>query len=112
MAYSTNPNLPKARATALQLLIQEKLPLQVVANRCGVHRSTIYRWKIKWLKLNEHVQLENFNRPGRVLGKQFRFAALRWPLPTLSSRPRTSPQARSEEHTSELQSQSNLVCRP
>ena len=40
MAYSTNPNLPKARAIALQLLIREQLPLYVVANRCGVHRST------------------------------------------------------------------------
>ncbi len=47
MAYSINPNLPKARALALQLLIREQLPLQVVANRCGVHRTTIYRWRVK-----------------------------------------------------------------
>lgn len=47
MAYSINPNLPKARATAMQLLIREHMPLQVVANRCGVHRSTIWRWKQK-----------------------------------------------------------------
>jgi hypothetical protein len=68
MAYSTNPNLPKARATALQLLIREGLPLQVVANRCGVNRTTIWRWKRKWDKLNEYVQLTNDNwSPGRAL---------------------------------------------
>ena len=93
MAYSINPNLPKARAIALQLLIRDELPLQVVANRCGVHRSTIYRWKTKWLKLNENVQLENFNRPTRSAGSKFRQAALKWLVPTFSSRPRTSPRA-------------------
>ena len=36
MAYSNNPNLPKARATAMQFLVQEKLPMQVVANKCGI----------------------------------------------------------------------------
>lgn len=56
MAYSTNPNLPKARAFALQLLIREQLPLQVVANRCGVHRSTIWRWKRKWDAVNDRIE--------------------------------------------------------
>ncbi len=41
MAYSINPNLPKAIATAMQLLVQEKLPLQVVANKCGINRTTL-----------------------------------------------------------------------
>lgn len=93
MAYSNNPNLPKARATAMQLLLQGNLPLQVVAYRCGVHRSTIYRWKRKWDKLNENVQLVNYDRPTRVPGTKFRFAALSWRIPTLSSRPLTSPTA-------------------
>jgi len=66
MAYSTNPNLPKARALAMKLLLMEELPLQVVANKCGVHRSTIYRWKLKWAKLNENVQFDNPNRPNRA----------------------------------------------
>jgi transposase len=52
MAYSINPNLPKARAIAMKLLIAEQLPLQMVANRCGVHRATIWRWKQKWDELN------------------------------------------------------------
>lgn len=93
MAYSTNPNLPKARAIAMQLLIRERLPLQVVANRCGVSRTTIWRWKRKWLKLNEHVELTNHYRPSRAPGKAFRFTACTWRIPTAASRPRTSPHA-------------------
>src|SRR5256886_10006395 len=38
-------------------------------------------------------------------------APIRWPRPTSSPWMRRCPQRRSEEHTSELQSQSNLVCR-
>jgi transposase InsO family protein len=93
MAYSINPNLPKARALAMQLLIRERLALQVVANRCGVHRSTIWRWKHKWNKLNEHVQLTNDNRPNRQAGTKFRIAACNWRIPTLVSRPHHSPRA-------------------
>lgn len=44
MAYSSNPNLPRARAIAMQLLIREELPVGIVANRCGVSRCTIWRW--------------------------------------------------------------------
>jgi len=93
MAYSINPNLPKARALAMQLLIREGLPLQIVAIRCGVHRSTIWRWKRKWLGLNENVQLENYNRPNREAGSQFRIAACTWRIPTDSSRPHANPKA-------------------
>lgn len=94
MAYSTNPNLPKARALAMKLFILERLPLQVVANRCGVHRSTIWRWKQKWLELNEHQQLTNSNRPSRKTGSStFRLMSCRWLIQTLSSRPRTNPKA-------------------
>jgi transposase InsO family protein len=93
MAYSTNPNLPKARALAMQLLIREQLPLQTVANRCGVHRSTVWRWKRKWDALNAHVQFQNDNRPSVPQGIAFRFTSCTWLIPTYSSRPRTSPQA-------------------
>lgn len=96
MAYSTNPNLPRARALALKLLLMELLPIQVVANKCGIHRSTIWRWKQKWLALNEHQQLANFNRPTRGSGKQFRLLSCSWLIPTCSSRPLTSPKAISQ----------------
>lgn len=101
MAYSTNPNLPRARAIALQLLIREQRPLQVVANRCGVHRSTMWRWKQKWAALNAHVQLTNDNRPNRSQARRtpvsaFRLAACTWRVPTLTSRPHTNPNAIAE----------------
>jgi transposase InsO family protein len=97
MAYSTNPNLPKARAFALQLLIREQLQLQTVANRCGVHRSTIYRWKQKWYVLNQHVQFDNPNRPQRPISLKQKLSACTWRIPTNSSRPHTSPTAASHE---------------
>ncbi|HEX6462429.1 MAG TPA: DDE-type integrase/transposase/recombinase [Candidatus Saccharimonadales bacterium] len=93
MAYSTNPNLPKARAIAMQLLVREGVALSVVANRCGVHRSTIWRWKRKWNVLNQHVQFTNDSRPSRQAGSVFRFTPCTWRIPTLASRPRTSPKA-------------------
>lgn len=93
MAYSTNPNLPRARAIALRMLIREGVSLQIVANRCGVQRSTIWRWKRKWLKLNEHVQFTNVNRPSVPAGSSFRLTACKWVIPTLTSRPHHSPRA-------------------
>jgi putative transposase len=93
MAYSNNPNLPKARALAMRLLIEQVLPLQVVANRCGVNRSTVWRWKRIWNEINKDVQLDNFNRPSRTAGTQFRQSALKWLVPTRSSRPHTCSHA-------------------
>ena len=91
MTYSINPNLPKARAIAMKLLIVEKLPLLVVANRCGVHRSTIWRWKQKWLELNKYVQLTNYNRPHRPANSKFRLTACSWRIPTTTSKPHHHP---------------------
>jgi len=93
MAYSINPNLPKARAIAMKLLIAEKLPLLVVANRCGVHRTTIWRWKKKWDEINKNVQLFNYDRPSRNHGKtsSFRLAACSWRIPTITSKPHYHP---------------------
>lgn len=98
MAYSINPNLPKARAIAMQLLIRDGLPLSVVANRCGVNRSTVWRWKQKWDKLNANIQLTNDNRPNRSVSiSSFRFSACVWRIPTNSSKPHHYPLAVSED---------------
>ena len=97
MAYSNNPNLPKARALAMKLLVREALPVGTVANKCGVHRSTIWRWKKKWDEINKNAQLTNDNRPGRAAGAKFRQAALKWRIPTNSPRPLSCPHAISEE---------------
>lgn len=91
MSYSINPNLPKARAIAMKLLIAEKLPLLVVANRCGVHRTTVWRWKQKWLEINKYVQLTNYNRPNRPANSKFRLAACSWCIPTITSKPQHHP---------------------
>jgi transposase InsO family protein len=96
MSYSNNPLLPKARAFALKLLIEEGLPPQVVANRCGVDRSTIYRWKQRWLELNQNIELTNKYRPNRKptgLYSTFKLISCKWNIPTLSSKPHRSPAA-------------------
>jgi transposase InsO family protein len=92
MAYSINPNLPKARAIAMRLLLLEQQPLLIVARKCGVHRSTIWRWQRKWLELNEHRQLDNPNRPNRPVGIS-KLASCKWSIATNSSRPHRSPHA-------------------
>lgn len=97
MAYSSNPNLPKARAFAMQLLIRELLPIQTVANRCGVHRSTVYRWRLKWDVLNQNVQMDNPNRPNRDYSRTNHLNHCTWRIPTLVSRPHSSPTAVSQE---------------
>ncbi|HJP81692.1 MAG TPA: DDE-type integrase/transposase/recombinase [Candidatus Saccharimonadales bacterium] len=96
MAYSTNPHLPNARAAALRLLLIEKLPVSVVARKCGIHRTTVWRWKCKWEKLNENMQQVRMNRPARAVGAS-RLLSYTWRIPTMSSRPRTCPHAVSEE---------------
>jgi transposase InsO family protein len=93
MAYSNNPNLPRARAIALKLLLLEQLPVHVVAYKCGVHRSTIWRWKQKWHQLNPYAKFTNDNRPTRPASLRSKLAGCSWRIPTLSSAPHTSPQA-------------------
>lgn len=87
MAYSTNPHLPKARAAALRLLVEAGLPASTVALRAGVHRSTIWRWKRKWVALNEHVEFNNPNRPSRPVSTTNKLAACRWQIATVCSAP-------------------------
>lgn len=96
MAYSINPNLPNARAIALRLLVREGLPLQVVANRCGVNRSTIWRWKQKWLELNKNVQFDNPNRPSREFSFKNKLHTCKWLILTTSSKPHTCSHAISQ----------------
>jgi transposase len=91
MAYSNNPNLPKARAITMKLLITDGLPSAVVANKCGVHRSTVWRWKQKWLKLNENIQQDKPGRPTRVTS--FVPAYYRWSIKTEDPTPHSFPHA-------------------
>lgn len=93
MSYSSNPLLPKARADAVRLLVEQQLPVAVAARKSGIHRTTLWRWYKQWQTLNENVQLTNDNRPGRPVGSKFRLAACTWRIPTKSSRPRTCKHA-------------------
>lgn len=96
MAYSNNPNLPRARAIAMRLLIADGLPAAMVANKCGVHRSTVWRWKQKWLEQNKHIEFSNPNRPSRTVSLANKLLACRWHITTLSPSPHTFPHAVSE----------------
>ena len=81
----------------MQLLIREQCPVHTVANRCGVPRSTVWRWTRKWDVLNQDVQMDNPNRPRRVYSRENHLSRCAWRIPTDSARPRTSPTAVSED---------------
>jgi len=91
MAYSINPCLPKARQTALLMLLNEHLPITVVARKCGVNRTTIWRWVKKWQELNKHVRTGTSLRGNKPISTDYR--RYRWSIPTKSSRPQTFPRA-------------------
>lgn len=93
MSYSNNPLLPKARAEAVRLLVEQLMPLAVATRQSGVHRTTLWRWQQRWMSVNQHVQFTNYNRPNRCSGTQFRWTAVKWSIPTLNSRPLHPPRA-------------------
>ena len=47
MSYCTSKNIEIARGKAMKMLVIEKKSVGVVADRFGVHRSTIWRWHQK-----------------------------------------------------------------
>ena len=92
MAYYKGKDIEKSRGNAMKELILEKRSVAQVARRFGKNRSTIYRWKKKWEK-QQTVLLENPGRPSRPLGKVFRWQYAKWDIPTISSAPKTHPNA-------------------
>ena len=44
MSYCTGKNIEIARGKAVKMLVVEKKPVGLIADRFGVHRSTIWRW--------------------------------------------------------------------
>jgi putative transposase len=96
MSYSNNPLLPKARAQAVRLVVEDNLPLSVAARKSGIHRVTLWRWYKQWLDINQNVEFSNRYRPNRGLGNKyskFRLTACTWLIPTRSSRPRNCKHA-------------------
>ena len=92
MAYYRGKDVEKSRGNAMQEVILEKRSIAQVARRFGKNRSTIYRWIKKW-RMQQNVLLENPGRPSRSLGKVFRWQSVKWNIPTLSSAPKTHPNA-------------------
>ena len=50
MAYCTTKNIAQTRGRAMRMLILDEQPIQKVADKYGVHRITIWRWKQKWIE--------------------------------------------------------------
>lgn len=96
MAYYRGKDIEKSRGNAMQEVILEKRSIAQVARRFGKNRSTIYRWMKKW-RMQQNVLLENPGRPSRPLGKVFRWQYVKWNIPTLSSAPKTHPNALNED---------------
>lgn len=92
MAYYRGKDVEKSRGNAMQEVILEKRSIAQVARRFGKNRSTIYRWIKKW-RMQQNVLLENPGRPSRTLGRVFRWQSMKWNIPTLSSAPKTHPNA-------------------
>ena len=59
MPYCTIKTMSQTRGKAMRMLILERQSIQKVADEYGVHRTTIWRWKQKWLEQNRHVNLHN-----------------------------------------------------
>ena len=97
MSYSNNPLLPKARKWAIEQVLKEGLPVGVAARKAGIHRTTLWRWIQRWLDINQNIELTNYNRPNRVVGNKYRYLLCKWLIPTLSSRPHSSPRALAKE---------------
>lgn len=66
----------------MRMLIIDQKPIQTVANYFGVNRTTIWRWKQKWIKQNEHISLHNTMRHQNAATSIFRFNACKWSIPT------------------------------
>lgn len=91
MAYSTNPNLVKARKAALIAVLADNVPVAVVARKHGVCRSTVYRWIAKWRVLNMYTKQECSARPSMRGRTKFCVPYYKWGIKTLSSRPHSHP---------------------
>lgn len=96
MSYYTGKLIEKSRGKAMKMLVLEKKPVQVVADRFGVNRSTIWRWHKKWLVQNKNVQLYNENRHKEAPMSNFRLANCTWNIPSLPATPK-HPHMLSEE---------------
>lgn len=88
MSYCKGKNIEKSRGKAMKMLVMEKKPVSIVADRFGVHRSTIWRWYQRWILQNNDKVLVNHYRPSRETGKHFRWVNVRWNIPSIPAIPK------------------------
>src|SRR2546427_6702294 len=74
-------------------------------------RSTLFPYTTLFRSLSNPTAIRSSRRARGANDKQSRSDSGRGPQPSTTTRPQPRAHQRSEEHTSELQSQSNLVCR-
>ena len=88
MSYCTGKNIEIARGKAIKMLVIEKKPVGVVADRFGVHRSTIWRWYKKWKNINSHIQLTNAVRRQYLGISPYKYGICKWRIGSESSSPK------------------------
>ena len=88
MSYCTGKNIEIARGKAIKMLVIEKKPVGVVADRFGVHRSTIWRWYKKWKNINSHIQLTNAVRRQYLGISPYKYEICKWRIESESSSPK------------------------
>lgn len=82
MAYCTIKSMPQTRGKAMRMLILEQQPVEKVALKFGVHRTTIWRWKQKWKEQNKYIDLHNAVRHRDMPTSKFRLSTCIWNIPT------------------------------
>ena len=88
MSYCTGKNIEIARGKAIKMLVMEKKPVGAVADRFGVHRSTIWRWYKKWKNINSHIQLTNAVRRQYLGISPYKYEICKWRIESESSSPK------------------------
>ena len=88
MPYCTGKNIELASGKAIKMLVIEKKPVGAVADRFGVHRSTIWRWYKKWKKINNHIQLNNPVRRQYLGISPYKYEICKWRIGSESSSPK------------------------
>lgn len=88
MSYCTGKNIEIARGKAIKMLVVEKKPVGAVADRFGVHRSTIWRWYKKWKKINNHIEFINPVRRQYLGISPYKYEICKWRIESESSSPK------------------------
>ena len=90
MSYCTGKNIEIARGKAVKMLVLEKKPVGVIADRFGVHRSTIWRWYQKWKNINSHIQFTNAVRRQYLGISLYKYEICKWIIESEPSSPKHS----------------------